>query len=374
MVINMQPKRILHVIGSLNVGGSQNMVMNLYRRINKNEFQFDFIVFYKEQDYYLKEIEELGGKVYYLPNFSAQNVFKFVKSWIQFFESHSEHIIVHGHVRSTASIYLYIAKKFGKKTIAHSHSISNGTGTAAIVKDLLQIPIRFIADYFLAPSLESGIWLFGKKIVKSQYFSILKNSIDINKFKYKKSTDEIIRKKTNIENNFVIGHVGRFSDVKNHLFLIDIFKQIKALNHSAKLLLVGEGEGRTNIELKIKRENLEKDVIMLGNRDDVSDLMQAMDVFVFPSKFEGLGMVTIEAQTAGLYTFISDKVPEEVVISPIIEQIELTKSARDWAQSIIKRKSVIDRKELYKYAQQAGYDVNDVEKKLIIIYRNIQNN
>lgn len=158
------------------------------------------------------------------------------------FENHSEYKIIHGHVRSTASIYLSIAKKFGLRTIAHSHSVSSGSGFSALVKNILQIPIRFKADYLFACSLEAGKWLFGEEAVKSNKFKLIKNAIDINKYKFDMEKRSFIRDFYHLNDKYIIGHVGRFHPLKNHEFLIDVFNVVSKMREDAVLLLIGDGE------------------------------------------------------------------------------------------------------------------------------------
>ena len=177
-----KPERILHVLGSLNMGGAETLVMNIYRNIDRNKFQFDFVVHGNTIGKYEKEILALGGKIYHIDEYRVYNHLKYKKIWSVFFKEHPEYKIIHGHMRSTASIYLKIAKKYGLKTISHSHSISNGKGVKSIVKRILQHNIPKYADYMLGCSQKANIWLYGKKNSLKDNCLILPNGIDNQRF------------------------------------------------------------------------------------------------------------------------------------------------------------------------------------------------
>ncbi|WP_207653845.1 glycosyltransferase family 1 protein [Tepidibacter mesophilus] len=360
--------RVLQVIGSLNNGGSQAMIMNLYRNIDRSKIQFDFIIDRENELFFAQEIKALGGKIYILPTFNFKNILEYPKAWNKFFKEHPEYNIIHGHVRSTASIYLRIAKKYGLTAIAHSHSTSSGTGFSAIVKNILQYKIRYIADYFFACSKSAGIWLFGEKVFKEDNFYILKNAIDINSFIYDEKKRIEKRKELNIEGKFVIGHIGRFSSSKNHNFLIDVFKEIHQRESNAVLILVGDGKLRYSIENKVDDLGLGNNVIFTGVSSDIPELLQAMDVFVFPSLYEGLGIVAIEAQAAGLQCIVSDEVPQMATVTNMIKRISLKDGEKIWANHILHYKNRYNRKDNSKYILECGYDIKSTSQWLEKFY------
>lgn len=275
--------RVLHVIGSLNIGGSQTMIMNIYRNIDRNKIQFDFIVDHENELYFADEIKRLGGKIYFMPKFKGINLVQIVHYWNKFFRQHPEYKIMHSHVRSYATIFFYIAKKYDVYRIIHSHSTSNGKGIKALIKKILQFPLRYQADYFFACSKEAGKWLYGDKIIKTDKFKELNNCIDIERYSPNKEIRNIYREKLNIQDKTVIGHIGRFHKAKNHDKLLAVFAEYKLINDNAILLLIGDGEERKNIECKILGLGIKEDVILLGNRNDIPELLQTMDLFVFPS-------------------------------------------------------------------------------------------
>ncbi len=364
-----KPIRIIHVVGGLDVGGTETLLMNLYRNIDRTKIQFDFIKHTKKKCLYDDEILLLGGKIFSMPRYQVTNHIRYKKEWKKFLKEHSEYKIIHAHMRSTASIYLKIAKKAGLYTIAHSHSVSSGKGVSAIVKNFLQRRIRETADYFLACSHSAGEWLFGKKVVNSANFSILNNAIFIDKFIYNDETRNKKREELNLVNSFVIGHVGRFEKAKNHIFLIEVFLEISEINKNAKLLLVGDGTLKKEIEKKVKEFNIDDKVIFMGAKTDVNELLQAMDVFLFPSLYEGLGISVIEAQAASLPCIISKSIPNDVLISDLVTKISLKVDKNIWVNTTLNSK----RDQLLKAENLvlSGYDIYSVSNWLTGFYEKV---
>ncbi|MDW7613460.1 glycosyltransferase family 1 protein [Peribacillus simplex] len=364
----MEPIRILQVIGSLNNGGSQAMIMSIYENIDRSKIQFDFVIDRPNELAYGKRIEELGGKIYFMPQFTAKNIFAFQRAWHNFFSKHPEYKIVHGHVRSTASIYLRIAKKYGLTTVAHSHSTSSGSGLSAMIKNILQYPIRYTADKFFACSISAGEWLFGKRKCNNESFFILNNAIDAKKFIFKEEVRINKRKEFQIEDKFVIGHIGRFDTPKNHEFLIDIFKEVHNKNKNSVLILVGDGELRPTIEKKVNDLDLTDFVIFTGIRSDIPEILQGMDIFVFPSLFEGLGIVAIEAQAAGLPCIVSDSIPKEAFITSLIQSLPLNSSLDEWKEHILYYSNAYRRRNMKDEISSAGFDINGTTQWLQNFY------
>lgn len=368
-----KPIRVLQVFGSMNRGGAETMIMNLYRHVDKSKIQFDFIVHTDEEGAYDKEIKQLGGNIYRVPRYTVRNHVAYVKAWQSFFKLHTEYKIMHSHIRSTASIYLPIAKRNKLVTIIHSHSTSSGNGIASILKNIYQYPLRYQADYYFACSKIAGIWLFGKKVTNQDNFIVLKNAIETERFMYNEEFRRKIRSELKIEDKFVVGHVGRFNFPKNHPFIIDIFKEVVERHPESVLLLVGEGEERQKIEDKVAKQNLQNKVIFAGVREDIPQLLNAMDVFLFPSLFEGLPVSLIEAQANDLQIFASDQITDEVAISSNLNFISLEKTADEWAVDLLDCIGKTARMDKNETIKKAGYDILESSKYLQDYYIAIYN-
>lgn len=361
--------KILHVFGALNRGGAETMIMNVFRNIDRSKVQFDFIVHSLEEGAYDQEIKRLGGKIHYIPRYNGKNHYTYIKAWKEFFQNNPEYKIIHGHLRSTASIYLKIAKNYGVYTIAHSHSTSSrGNYIEKSIKNILQLQIKYIADTFIACSVEAGKWLFGKKIIESTDFFVLPNAIDVQQYIFNELKRENIRATLKIkESDLVIGHVGSFTDPKNHDYLIDIFTSLHNEIPNSKLLLLGDGPLKNDIEIKVQKLALQDSVLFLGSQPNVNDYMQAMDVFVMPSKFEGLPVTLIEAQAAGLPCIIPSYITNEVVITDLVSFVEHYSDKNEWI-SLILSSAVSKRSNQYKSITENGYNVHDTAKKMEEFY------
>ncbi|MFZ3588950.1 glycosyltransferase family 1 protein [Bacillus sp. DJP31] len=355
----LAPIRVLQVFAEMNRGGAETMIMNLYRNINRSKVQFDFIVHTEDKCDYDDEIKLLGGKVYRMPQYKGKNHVQYKRSWKNFLTQYPEYKIIHGHVRSTAAIYLGIAKKHGLTTIAHSHNTSSGTGFSAFVKNVMQFPIRLTADYLFSCSKKAGIWLYGKRACTGDNFYILNNAIETKKFIYNQETRLQKRKELHLEDKFVIGHIGRFHPQKNHDFIIEIFKEVYDRKKDVVLLLIGDGMLRQSIEKKVNDLSLSQNVIFTGVIPDIPELLQAMDIFLFPSLYEGLPVTLVEAQASGLKILASDTITQEVSFTSSLEYFSLNASTSDWAKSILRSSEGYKRGNMLFNIKKAKYDVVD---------------
>lgn len=329
----MKPIRVLQVVPNMNSGGLENLIMNIYRNIDREKVQFDFLVHYKKKCFFDDEIESLGGKIYRFSIREDNNIIKYVRDLNLFFKNHPEYKVVHGHMASLGFIYLGIAKKHKVPVrIAHSHGTSHLKTIKGYIKYLTFKLVKYKANVNFACSTEAGNYLFGKK----REFEFIPNAIDMDNFEYNENIRNEYRNKLNIDNKLVIGHVGRFNLQKNHTFLLDIFSELVKQNHNTILLLIGNGELEGEIKGRIKTLGLEKNVKMLGVRKDVNKLYQAMDIFVMPSLFEGLPLTGIEAQASKIKCFFADTITREVIITNNTEFLSLNVPAKLWADTIIK--------------------------------------
>lgn len=360
--------RVLHVIKSLVSGGIETMIMNFYRNIDREKVQFDFAVHTQEYGFYEAEARKLGARIYYFHNLNEVNVFEYKREWEQFWKEHmNEYVVVHGHYRSHATFYVSVAKKWGVKTIAHSHSTSPKT-IRGLGISMLMYPLRYSADYLFACSQKAGIYMFGRQFYRRG--EIINNAIDIQKFKIDKRTKEKLVKQYSLENKFIVGHVGNYLIAKNHEFLIDIFVEIRKMVPNSKLVLIGAGTDDKGNELwkKISKLDLEGDVIALGKTNQVSEWLQVMNAFVFPSIHEGLGMAVVEAQAAGVRCVISDTIPNEVLVSNEIMQKSINTSAKEWAECVMDFCGNYVKVDTKKEISKHGYDITTECKRLQEFY------
>lgn len=349
------PLRVLHVVGSMQRGGAETMIMNYYRRIDRNKVQFDVVVHTTEPCAYDAELRQLGGRIFACPRYCLLNHGRYLAWWKQFFASHPELDIVHGHMDSTASLYLRQARNAGRVTIAHSHSTNSRSGLVKdTVKYLLRRQLPRQAEYCFACSREAGEWLFGK--AAAGRVQLFPNAIDTRQFAYSPERRALWRQKLGLEDRFVVGHVGRFEKVKNHAFLLEIFRELYALQPRALLLLLGDGELRPEIENKVAALGFQSAVRFAGVQPNVYDWLSAMDIFLLPSLYEGFPVVCVEAQTAGLHCIVSDLIPRAVDVTGLVEFVDLRTHPRLWAE-----KCHVDkvRKSYADSIRAAGYDIAD---------------
>ena len=356
--------RILQCVNDMHRAGLETMLMNYYRNIDREKIQFDFLTHRPNRSDYDDEIESLGGKVYYAPRLYPQNYYAYFKYMKKFFAKHPEYQIVHSHIDSMSYLPLLAAKKAGVPIrIAHSHNTSIDKDFKYILKQYYRLRITSAANYYCACGKEAGEFLFPGKDAK-----IIPNAIEVDKFVYNDEMRKLKRKKLGVENSFVIGHVGRLSYQKNHKFLIEIFSEIYKKNKNAVLLLIGVGEKEEEIKKQVHELGLDKEVKFLGNRSDVNELYQAMDIFVMPSFFEGIPVTGIEAQFSNLPCIFSDKVPKEVSFTNQCKFLSLDKSSKEWCDVILSTK-VADRMNNEDVVNNSWYNIKNAKTILTEYYK-----
>ena len=325
--------RVLHIVTHMNRGGLETMIMNYYRKMDKDKVQFDFLVHRENRGDYDDEIESLGGKIYRLPFLNPLSV-TYRIALDSFFKNHStEYDIVHCHLDCMAGLPLKYAKKYNLSVrIAHAHNTSQEKNIKYAIKSFYKRLIPRYATHLFACSNAAGKWMF-----ESNTFEVMHNAIDSKEFEYNQYIRDDVRKELGFnDEEIVIGHIGRFDLQKNHTFLINIFSEAFRINSNTKLLLIGDGELRAEIQDQVRALGLVENVVFTGVRADIPRLLQAMDVFVFPSLFEGLPVTMVEAQASGLPCVISDKVPKEsVLVSDIVSIINLSASPKNWAECVL---------------------------------------
>ncbi|MCR5837101.1 MAG: glycosyltransferase family 1 protein [Lachnospiraceae bacterium] len=346
------PIRILQVLSSLDRGGAETMIMNYYRNMDREKVQFDFLVHYEKKGVYEDEITQLGGKIYRAFPIRPWNYGKYRRWLKKFFEVHNDYSGVHAHIMENSGFVLYAAYQAGIPVrIAHSH--------AHPVLDIKK-PFRIYGKSVLKKSnntcnFSCGIDA-GKYLFDDRSFYVLPNAIDINMFKFDQSTRKEVRRELGIEDELVIGNVARFHLLKNHLFLVDVFGKLIEEKQKAKLIFVGEGPEQNRVKEKVNSMNLNDRVLFLNVRKDVNRILQAIDIFVLPSKTEGLPLSIIEAQASGLPCLLSDRVSQETAITDLVEFVSLEEGANAWVKTILEI-SKNERKDVSEEIIKAKYDI-----------------
>lgn len=350
--------RVLHVNGILNRGGAESRLMDIYKHIDREKIQFDFAHHTSATSHFSKDIKSLGGQIYVLPRFNLKNFFKYIQAW-SFLLKENEYDVIHGHMTSTAFIYLYIAKKLNVKTrIAHARS----SNKSSYLKYFTAKLARFFATDMFAVSQLAGISEFGKWNVKKGNVRILPNAIEAQRYIFNVEKRDEMRLSLGVEGKCVVGHIGRFSYPKNHIFLLDVFKRFLEVQTNAILFLVGQGELLDNVKQRVVDLDLGENVVFLGVRDDIPDLIQSFDILLFPSVFEGLPGVVLECQVSGLPCLISDSITREVQITQNVVFYSLKKTPEEWAVKMEKMVKESDRKNYYDDFVKKGFDIKAVSE------------
>lgn len=360
--------RILHVVTKMDAGGIETLLMNFYREIDKSKVQFDFLLHRTEKGFYDDEINRLGGKLYYVPSISILKHKRYLKALDVFFSKHSEYRIVHSHINAFSMFVLRAAKNHSIPIrIAHSH-IANPSFSfiKTPVRCYCIAKIKEYCTHMFACSEMAGQWLYGKNVLTKSNFRIINNAIDSEKFVFNPPLRDKLRKELKVEEKTVLIHVGRFTNQKNHHFIIELFNLYHKLNSESCLLLFGEGPLFNKIKSQIKKYSLEESVYLMGVKDNINEYMMAADCFVFPSIYEGLGIVAIEAQTAGLLTICSKYVPIEANISSLYHSEIL--DCNRWVEII--NNNIPYFREINNVAIENNYDIKVVTAWLQNFYLN----
>lgn len=360
----MKKIRVLYVLDCLNYkSGVSSIILNYYRSIDKSVISIDFMVHEKVTSDLENELFKNGSKLYTMPELRIKNYFIYKRKLCQFFKNHKEYSIIHGHIPNVAFFYLGEAKKNGIPIrIIHSH---NSKGADTFCKKIRNRLLFYIgiqkANKYFACGKKAADFLYGKNTKKDVF--IMPNAISYDSFRFNKEKRNKIRRLLNIENMFVIGHIGRFCKQKNHNFLIKIFYEIQKKESNTKLLLLGDGDLKEKISKKAKDYNIFDKIIFTGIVDNTSDYLQAMDVFVLPSIFEGVPVAAIEAQVAGLPCVFSDRITKEID-TKYTTYLSLNDTVSVWTDTIIKQRQY----ERNNYALH-GYDIRKESQRITMQYK-----
>ena len=368
MIEEKRIKKILIIGPTDPTGGVGQVIKNLCTGMERSKIQFDFLYYEKPTEAAKEYIYNLNSKYFVVPRYS-EHPFRFLKKIIKIYkENRYDGIHIHA---STAMLIMYAMPVLlcnDTKIIYHSHL--DYAKPVWLHKVMKKIVCR-VCDYYIAVSKQAGKWMYNDKIMSSNSFILLNNGIDVKKYLFDEKKRQDIRNDLGIRDEFVIGHIGRFVEQKNHEFIIEIFNIIHKMNQNTKLLLIGDGPLVKDMKNKVSKLELSDAVIFYGVSSKVQDLLQVMDVFLFPSKWEGLGIVAVEAQASGLPVLASDHVPEEAKILDSFQYISLDESALYWAHKTLACKKNLERENCLVEITNAGYDLENSINKLFSIYETI---
>lgn len=370
-------EKILHIVGGMGKGGTETMLMNIYRKIDRSRIQFDFLYTTNEETYYDKEIKKLGGNILRIDSLSILSINKMINQICDCINQNGPYQAIHAHTLFNCGIAMKAAKKSGVDIrISHAHTTADNE-VGLIRKIYISLMKKLILDSstnLLACSNLAGEYLFGAENIKSDKYTMFPNLIsyeniidvnyeDVEKFKIENKLQE---------DDLVIGHIGTFKESKNQKFLLKVVKVLKEKNKDVKLLLVGDGSMRDELETICKDLDISDKVIFTGTRDDIDVILNSMDVFVFPSTFEGLGLVLLEAQAAGLPCIVSEAIqPEADLKLGLFSKLNLSDGAESWANKIIEvyGKKETDKQKILDAFDKQGYSSEKCISKLLSIYK-----
>ena len=349
------PKRLLCIVSGMNRGGAETFLMKLYRAIDKNKYQMDFCV--TTTGVYDEEIKSMGGKIFFIP-LKSKNPLKSFLALKKIVKENGYKSVLRTSQQSLATLDLIAAKMGGATKLIYRSSNAGLTGgkISRLVNSLFSFLPKIIPNIKIAPSTESAKFVFGDRAVKNNKVIIMHNCLDYNVFKFNNEIRNRIREQLKIVDKTVYGHVGRFNVQKNHNFLLDIFDYIKNKDRKSVFLIIGEGELEEEIKTKIHKLGMEENVILIGPQKNINEYLMAMDILIFPSFFEGMPNVVIEAQATGLPCVLSNNITREAEITNLLSYIDLNEPVQFWGDTAIKKSNI--RRENYE---------NDFRKKGYII-------
>lgn len=371
----MKTKKILHIVGTMNRGGTETMLMNIYRNIDKEKIQFDFVSFSKEEAHYDKEIISLGGKIIKISPPRILNYKKAIDDIKKVIEEYGPYDVVHAHTLFNSGFAIKASKELNVKIrITHAHTTLDNEAT--IIRKIYAKYMRKIINknstHLLACSNEAGRYLFGEKSLYNKNYTFFQNLIDYNKIlNVDKNKVEEFKHEYNLNNKIVVGHVGTFKESKNQKFLIEITHYLTKENKDIVLLLVGDGSMRNDLKDLVKKYNLQDNVIFTGIREDVEVAFNSMNLFIFPSIYEGLGLVLLEAQSAGLPCLVSEAIqPEADLGIGLINKLNLSDGIEKWSQKILSmlREHKLQTNIIAEAFENSSYSIEACLNKLFRIY------
>lgn len=365
-------ERIAVVMGKMHSGGKKNLIMEYYRHIDRTKIQFDFICDADSNAIPDEEIKSMGGKVYIVTPY--QNIVNNMRDIYKICTS-NHYKIIHSYNGTMNLFSMFIGWRCGIPIrINESISMAHSNDKKTIIKNILKLFSKMFATHYMANGEECGRWQFGNKLYKQGNVKIFKTVIDTYANRFDLDIRKETREKFDLNNDIVIGHIGRLTEQKNTLFIIDIFNEIVKMEPKAKLLIIGDGNLRESMLKRINEYKITKKVLYLGRREDIKQFYCAMDCFLLPSLYEGLPVVGIEAQNSGLPVFFSTEIPEESnACDDLGYFISLNKTAKEWAEAILiaTKKNINKRFDRTAEVKASGFDSELEAKKLLTYYEEI---
>lgn len=352
--------KILQVVGQMTIGGQEMMALNFFKYIDRDKFDFDYLVFGDNIGELEIEVLKLGGNIFHIDGRNEVGTKNFKNNLYTFMQNNGPYHVIHSHTYLNSGIVLEEAKKLNIPVrICHCHSTQSGRDEDLKYRGyryLMTKKIMKYATHLMSCGIEAGKSFYGDDIFTKQGL-IIKNGIDLNKFRYNKVIRDEVRKKLNIEKMIVLGSVSRVTDLKNQIYLLEVAKKLKNKISDFCFLIVGDGPALELLKKSSEEAELSEHFIFLGARDDIADILQAMDIFVHPSKYEGVPVCIVEAETAGLPCIISSHVSREVKMLPNIAFVDIRdEDAELWANKIVEF-SRLERKDEMDIIVKYGYDI-----------------
>lgn len=362
--MSQEPIRVLQIVGRMDRGGIETMLMNLYRHVDRSKVQFDFLAHYGREAVYNDEIRAMGGRIYEMPALRDEThiyywrLFSYIRALHRFFNEHPEYRVIHGHMTNTASIYMPIAKKYGVTCcISHSHNTRGKAGHLGVVTDFLQSFVYRHATDFFACSEGAKYWFYPKKLIESGKVQVLANAVDAQRFRFRPEVREKMRRELGLGEALAFVCVARFRPEKNQTFLIDVLREMLKTRQDVVFIFAGEGPCEDAVKAKAAEYGVQEHTRFLGMRADVPDILQAADAFVLPSLWEGLPVTAIEAQASGLRCVVNEALTEEMNAIGRVKYLSLEASLDVWSEALL-HAATLPREDTYGLIKASGYDIN----------------
>ncbi len=370
---NSNAIRVLHITEVLSQAGIESFLMNVYRRIDRNKVQFDFLVLRNEHEFFDEEVESLGGHKYWVHSDIKNTLIRILEETkqIEIFLKKNHYDIVHIHYTTPLRApYLHAALKCGAThRIYHAHSayVSGKSKLKLLIYSFMRKKIEIWGTDFFACSHAASRWMYPEDLLKRGEDIVIPPGLEIDKFKFDKSQRDRIRKELNIKNEFVLIHTGRFTEQKNQSFIVRVFSELKKTVQNSKLLLSGIGSMQDEVKELTKKLDLNEDVIFLDVKPDIYPYLSAADVYVMPSLYEGLPLAAVEAQCSGLPCVMSNLITEEVALTENVSFLDLNDPIEKWTSKILEYKN-FSRRDESRTIKDCGYDIDDIAKKMEEFY------